>query len=86
METQENRGAVSAELLWKPYRSHANGRVGPTALDRLVKGLAEHAAQLHGVAVHSVDPRPPVQRRLQPQHSNVQTGNAGLGLSFISDL
>lgn len=51
------------------YRGHADGRVCPAALHGSVQRVAEHAAQLHGVAVHGVDPRPPVQRRLQGKGS-----------------
>lgn len=51
------------------YRGHADGGVRPTALHGTVQGVTEHAAQLHGVAVHGVDARPPVQSRLQGKGS-----------------
>lgn len=41
---RRNRRPVLEQLLAQPYRSHADGRVRPAALDGFVQGLAEHAA------------------------------------------
>lgn len=55
---------VFYQLVDKSYRSHANCWMCPTALNSFVKCLTKHAAKLHGMAVHSIDPGPPVQCRL----------------------
>lgn len=47
------------------HRRHAQRRVGAGALDDPVECVREHEAELSGVAVNSVDLRPPVELRLK---------------------
>lgn len=68
-EGDEEEGRAQGRGWPQAYRGHADGGVRPAALHGAVQGIAEHAAQLHGVAVHGVNARPPVQSRLQGKGS-----------------